>query len=280
MSENTAPDQLLGATARWTAAVRAKESARADGLFNDPWAVALAGAEGMAWIERRPADSAIPIVLRTRFFDDWLQHITTQNAIRQVVLMAAGLDTRAFRLRWPAQTRLFELDQPPVLQHKGQVLSSAGAQPACTRQAIEADLTAPWQEALIRAGFDPQQPSGWLLEGFLFYLPNERIVRLLDEVTGLAAPESWMGFDIINNAVLTSPLTKAWIEMQAQSGAPWIGALDDPEEFLGARGWQVTLTQAGQPDANYGRWVLPVIPTKMPNMPHNWFVIAQKARQQ
>src|SRR5512136_1063910 len=156
MLEKLTPDHLLGTTARWTAAVRANESARADRLFDDPWAAALAGQEGGEWIEHRSADSLIPMVLRTRFFDDWLQRITLQNAIRQVVLMAAGLDTRAFRLNWPEQTQLYELDQPPVLKHKEEVLRSADAQPACIRQTVEANLTAPWKEKLAQASFDPQ----------------------------------------------------------------------------------------------------------------------------
>ena len=277
MLEKVTPDHLLGSTAHWTASVRAKESAREDRLFDDPWAAALAGKEGEEWIEHRSADSVMPMVIRTRFFDEFLQRISQQDGIRQVVLMAAGLDTRAFRLNWPEQTRLFELDQPPVLKYKEQVLRSAGAQPACTRLAIKVNLTAPWKEAHIRSGFDPQRPSGWLLEGFLFYLPNESLTHLLDEVTSLAAPGSWMGFDIVNNAVLTSPWTRQWVEMQAQSGAPWIGTLDDPEGFLAARGWKATLSQAGAKDANYGRWPYPVIPVTMPDMPHNWFVFAQKA---
>jgi methyltransferase (TIGR00027 family) len=276
MLEKLTPDHLLGTTARWTAAVRAHESARENRLFNDPWATALAGQEGQEWIEHRSADSLIPMVLRTRFFDDWLQHITLQNAIRQVVLMAAGLDTRAFRLNWPEQTRLLELDQPRVLEYKEQILRSAGARPACERQTVGVDLTAAWKEALVNAGFHPQQPSGWLLEGFLFYLSNESLTRLLDEVTSLAAPGSWMGFDIINSTVLTSPWTRPWVEMQARSGAPWIGTLDNPVGFLAARGWKTTLTQAGAQDANYGRWPYPVIPATLPDMPHNWFVIAQK----
>ena len=269
-------DHLLASTARWTAAVRAQESAREDRLFNDPWAAALAGPEGAAWIEHRPPGSTVPIALRTRFFDDFVQRIAAQDGIRQIVLMAAGLDTRAFRLPWPERTRLFELDQFTVLKYKDQVLAAAGAQPACTRQVIEADLTSPWKEALLKVGFDPQKPSGWLLEGFLFYLTNEHITRLLDEITILAAPGSWLGFDIVNSTMLTSPLTQKWVEMQAQSGAPWTGTMDDPVGFLAERGWQATLTQAAAPDANHGRWTLPVIPTTMPNIPHNWFVTAEK----
>lgn len=276
MAEKVTSHQWLGSTARWTAAVRARESAGEDRLFDDPWAAALAGKEGAEWIEPRSADSVVPMVIRTRFFDDFLQRITLQSAIRQVVLMAAGLDTRAFRLNWPEGTRLFELDQSPVLKYKEQVLRSAGARPACQRQTIEADLTGPWKERLIKAGFDAQHPSGWLLEGFLFYLPNESVAHLLDEVSSLAAPGSWMGFDIINSPMLTSPLTRQWVEMQANSGAPWIGTMDDPEGFLAARGWKASLTQAGAQDANYGRWPYPIIPTTMSDMPHNWFVSARK----
>ncbi len=151
-----------------------------------------------------------------------------------------------------------------------------GAQPACERRIIGKDLTEPWKDDLMVGAFDPQEPSAWLMEGFLFYLPDETIIRLIEAVTNLAAPDSWLGFDIINAAVLSSPYTKSWIEMQTQWGAPWIGTMEDPESTLASRGWKATLTQAGQPDAHYGRWILPVIPTKMPDMPHNWLVTAQK----
>jgi hypothetical protein len=87
-----------------------------------------------------------------------------------------------------------------------------------------------------------------------------------------------MGFDIVNGATFTSPITKAWVEMQAQQGAPWVGFLDDPEAVLSALGWQAQLTQPGAEDANFGRWTLPVIPVKMANMPHNWYVTARKVR--
>jgi methyltransferase (TIGR00027 family) len=98
MAEKTTSNQSLGLTARWTAGVRARESARADHLFEDPWAEALFGKEGAAWLAQRPEDSTIPMVIRTRFFDDFLLETSRRHAIRQVVLMAAGLDTRAFRL--------------------------------------------------------------------------------------------------------------------------------------------------------------------------------------
>lgn len=107
MVDNIAPPDVLAGTARWTAAVRARESQREDRLLDDPWAVALAGEEGLAWLAQRPPDSVVSIVLRTRFFDDFLRRVAVEEGIRQVVLMAAGLDTRAFRLVWPEGTRLF-----------------------------------------------------------------------------------------------------------------------------------------------------------------------------
>lgn len=266
----------LGATAHWTAAARALENERPDRLFSDPWAQALAGDIGTAWMAGRPPESLLPIVLRTRYFDDRLLEAVQEHGLRQVVLAAAGLDTRAYRLVWPAGVRLFELDQAEVLLCKQLALAGAGAQPACERITAAADLAGSWRQALVEAGFNPAQPAAWLLEGFLFYLSSEQLVCVLEEVTALAAPGSWLGFDIINSAMLTSPLTQKWVEMQAAAGAPWKGALDDPVGFLSERGWAARLTQAGAPDANHGRWRLPVIPVEAPGFPHNWYVTAQR----
>jgi methyltransferase (TIGR00027 family) len=269
---------MIAATAHWTASARALENQHAEPLFSDPWAAALAGEQGAAWLAQRTPESLIPIIIRTRYFDDFLQRIVHQSGIRQVVLLAAGLDTRAFRLNWPEGTRLFEIDQAEVIDYKERILKSLGAQHTCDRRVIQADLNTPWQEAILAHGFNPGQTACWLIEGLLFYLSNEAIVQLIEAVTNLSAAGSWLGFDAINQAVLTSPFTKAWIEMQAQLGAPWIGSLDDPKGVLASLGWKASLTQAGQPDANFDRWVLPVIPTEMPTMPHNWFVTAKKER--
>jgi methyltransferase (TIGR00027 family) len=256
--------------------VRAAESAREDRLFEDPWAAALAGAEGRAWIKDRPATSTVVIALRTRYFDDFLRNVVDHEAIRQVVLVAAGLDTRAFRLAWPEGTQLYEIDQPAVLQHKDEVLRAAGAVAACTRHAVRQDLAGPWADGLRAAGFDPGRPSLWLAEGLLFYLADDDGARLLDEVTRLAAPGSRLGFDAINTETFRSPYTRPWVEMQAQLGAPWIGTMDDPVGALAARGWQATLSQAGAVEAHHGRWPFPTIPVTMPGLPHHWFVSARR----
>lgn len=267
---------MLEATARWTAAVRALETAREDALFNDPFAAALAGDTGRAWLAERTPESVLPIVLRTRYYDDWLTGVLAAGVIDQVVLPAAGLDTRPFRLAIPAGVRWFELDRPGVLEAKATVLEEAGAVARCERIAVAADLAGPWAEALVAAGFEPGRPAAWLLEGFLFYLHPEVITSVLGTVTRLADPGSMLGFDIVNAAVLTSPWTRPWVDMQAAAGAPWLGTMDDPVGALAGLGWTASLTQAGQPDASHGRWTLPVLPTLMPDMPHNWLVTATR----
>jgi methyltransferase (TIGR00027 family) len=276
-AEGHSTGSLLAATACWTASVRARENQRDDRLFSDPWAQSLSGEQGAAWIALRSEDSTLPIVLRTRFFDDFLLNIAAEQRIHQFVIMAAGLDTRAYRLSWPQGIQIYELDQPAVLDYKEKILDSLAAHPACVRHSVPADLTGSWQEALIRSGFNPDERSCWLLEGLLFYLPDITILKLIEAITILTPLGSWLAFDTINSAMLTSRWTKAWVEMQAEWGAPWIGCMDDPRNTLSSYGWTSTLTQAGQPDANFGRWSLPIVPTELPDFPHNWYVTACKS---
>ena len=272
-----APAAPLAATARWIAAARAGETRRPDRLLEDPWAAALAGPEGEDWLGARAGSPALAVmIIRARFFDDFLRRVTATGGVGQVVLLGAGLDTRGYRLSWPGRVQLFELDQPEVLDRKQHILDRAGAEPRCARRAVGVDLTGRWTTALLDAGFDPGASSCWLAEGFLFYLPGEEIARLLDELTGLARAGSWLGFDIANTATLTHPLTRPWIDMQARLGAPWLGTLDDPAAFLAEHGWQATLTQPGEPGADYGRSLFPVPAPALPGAPRHWFVTARR----
>lgn len=269
----TASENMLGTTSRWTAAARARETKRPDALVSDPLAERLAGESGMAWIASRPPESTLPILLRTRYFDDFLQRVAA-GGIRQIVLLACGLDTRAYRLQWPGDTVLYEVDQAAVVEYKEGTLRDV--QPACERRALAADLTQPWEAQLCEAGLDPDVPACFLLEGFLFYLAQPAMERILDQVAAFAAPGSAIGFDVVNSATFSNVYTKPWLDMQAAAGAPWLSSLDDPVDFMDTRGWDVSLTQAGQPGANYGRWSLPVLPVALPGAPHNWFVTGVK----
>jgi len=152
-------------TSRWTAAARARESERPYRLFDDPLASALAGPEGFAWLNRMEpvpgfGGPALYVVIHMRFFDDFLLYACRGAGVKQVVLLAAGMDARAFRLSLPPGTCLYELDRPEALITKEEILAQTGVSPACQRRLIGADLGHPsWAEALLRAGYEPQEPS-------------------------------------------------------------------------------------------------------------------------
>jgi methyltransferase (TIGR00027 family) len=264
----------VAATARWTAAARALERQRPDALLDDPWAAVLAGAEGMAWLERQAPGATVPMVVRARFFDDWLVGATAGGGLRQAVLLGAGLETRAWRLGWPDGMTVFEVDREGVLAAKTELLGAAGAVPACRRVPVAADLSQGWAAPLLGAGFEPTVPTAWLAEGLLFYLPDPVLRGVLAATTRLSALGSRLGFDIPNRAVLISPWTRPWVEMQAAAGAPWRGTMDDPVSELAALGWQAEVTQPGEGDTGHGRWLLPVPPAQAAELPHSWYVTA------
>ncbi|WP_376794801.1 class I SAM-dependent methyltransferase [Thermogemmatispora sp.] len=257
--DSSSRKQLLGLTAYLTAAARAYESQREDRLFDDPWAASLAGPEG---VERFASteDQGGSIIVRTRYFDEWLQQITYKEGLRQIVLPAAGLDTRPFRLNWPPATRFFELDQAPILSYKEAVLQALQAQPHCERILVSTDLAQPdWTSALLEAGFDPSTPSAWLIEGLLAYLPLEQSQQLLSAISQIAAENSWLAFNAVHSAMLSSPLTRPRIERLARAGSPWIGPIDDPVGLLEALGWETSFVSSAHKGYEYGRAVFPFI---------------------
>ena len=227
------------------------------------------------------ASTDFGVVIRTKFFDDFLLQAAREYHISQIVILASGMDTRAFRLMWPAHTRFFEIDQPEVLLHKRQVLSSVGASPNCWRRSIGADLLeGSWSGTLLRTGFDPHRASVWLIEGLLPYLPEVVVSHLFDKVTALSAPDSWLGFTAMNSDMLTSPITRLWVESLKEEGIPWLSAMDEPEVVLAKYGWNATVIQPGEEGANFGRWPYPVVPRSVPNFPRSWLVTAQKLSRQ
>nr|BBH94727.1 S-adenosyl-L-methionine-dependent methyltransferase [Thermogemmatispora argillosa] len=266
-----------------TAAVRAHESQRPDRLFDDPWAATLAGAEGERRF-RQLEDAGGSIIVRTRFFDEFLQHAIGTLGIRQLVMPACGLDTRAFRLAWPPDTQWFELDQPAVLDYKENILRAQQALPTCQRHIIPTDLTEDsWPSELLKAGYDPSLPAVWLVEGLLFYLPQEAIFQLFSHISSLSAPQSWLAFDAIHSAMTTSPLTRQRTERVSSLGVPWIGTLDDPTSFLASLGWQAFVTSTARKGYEYNRPVYPFIPsealTPETEKLYHWLVTAVRQSQ-
>ncbi|WP_156669729.1 class I SAM-dependent methyltransferase [Mycobacterium sp. E3339] len=195
----------VGSTAVMVAAARAVETERPDALIRDPYAKLLvtnAGA-GVLWehmldpevaakIEALDADSAAHLehmrsyqAVRTHFFDTYFKDAVAAG-IRQVVILASGLDSRAYRLEWPAGTTVYELDQPEVLAYKSTTLAENGVTPSAERREVAIDLRQDWPAALRAAGFDPTARTAWLAEGLLMYLPAEaqdRLFTLIGELS-------------------------------------------------------------------------------------------------
>ena len=133
---------------------------------------------------------------RTRFFDDFFQD-ATQAGIRQAVILASGLDARAYRLAWPADMTVFEIDQPEVIEFKTSTLAGLGAAPQTDLRTVAIDLRQDWPTALREAGLDKNRPTAWIAEGLFGYLPPAAQDALLENITALSAPGSRLACEAV-----------------------------------------------------------------------------------
>jgi methyltransferase (TIGR00027 family) len=272
----------VGLTSRWVAANRASETETPHRLFEDPFAAALAADEGFALLSASqktkpgaPADGPDPYLsIRTRFFDDALLRATNEADLRQVVLLAVGMDARAFRLPWSAGTTIYEVDRDEVFAHKEAVLHALGAQPRCSRKVVRADLEREWVGHLLQSGFDAEQPAAFLAEGLLVYLESGAVESLMEAVQRLARPGSWLGLDVVGSGLLVSPYLRPFLEMLEGLGCPWRFGTDEPEQLLGRHGWAPGVVLPGEPEADFGRWPYPVAPRNVPGLPRSYLVTA------
>ncbi|WP_329343939.1 SAM-dependent methyltransferase [Streptomyces sp. NBC_00663] len=249
----------MWATAVGVARVRALESEREDALFRDPLARAFAAAAGLWPSSPSPGDEAarrrrlavsFSIVIRTRFLDDLLWQAAA-SGVRQVVLLGAGMDSRAFRMEWPAGTRLFEVDTAAPLDFKASVLRQERAVARCERIPVAVDLREDWPGALAAAGHDPAAPTVWIAEGLLIYLPQDAVDLLLARVGARSAVGSWMGLTLGSRGV---------IERFGADAAPgsaaslWVSEMpDDPVAWLAGHGWEADSHTLRERAAAYGR---------------------------
>ena len=206
------PASSVGATATMVAASRALASQGPDPLIDDPFADPLVRAVGLTpfirlidgevSLDDDPAlngrTRAEQMTVRTRFFDDFFI-AATDAGIRQAVILASGLDTRAYRLGWPAGTVVYEVDQPQVIDFKTSTLADLGANPTAERRTVSIDLRYDWPAALRQHGFDVNQPTAWSAEGLLPYLPPEAQDRLFDNITALSAPGSQLATEHVSD---------------------------------------------------------------------------------
>ena len=259
----------VGATATMVAAARAMVT-RADGaLISDPYAEPLVRAVGVDVFTRLATGELEPSALnvdgdsnvgmdrmvdnmavRTKFFDDFFTDAAAAG-IRQAVILASGLDSRAYRLQWPSGTVVYEVDQPQVIEFKTRALADIGAEPSVDRRAVAIDLRFDWPAALKEAGFNPDQPTAWSAEGLLGYLPPDAQDRLLDTITALSAPGSHLATESAP-PINQKDVDEAMERMQSAAerwrehgyDLDWANLVylcdrNEPAEYLSEHGWQM-----------------------------------------
>lgn len=249
----------VGATATMVAAQRALASDA--GLIDDPYAAPLVRAVGIDVYVRLvngeiaaggnadfdPRRMAEGMACRTRFYDQFFTD-ATGSGIRQAVILASGLDARAYRLPWPGGTVVYEVDMPQVIEFKTLTLGDLRARPTAERRTVAVDLRDDWATALRAAGFDAGAPSAWSAEGLLVYLPDDAQDALFDHITGLSAPGSRLAFEFVpDTAVFADPRWRAHHERMSGLGFEidfndlvYHGERSHIVEHLGRRGWRTS----------------------------------------
>ncbi|MBN0043321.1 SAM-dependent methyltransferase [Streptomyces actuosus] len=271
----------LTETARWIACARAAESLRPDRLFEDPLAVTYlrrTDPDLYAGLRSQPGARFDVLAVRTRFFDDHLLHAVTEGAPRQVVVLAAGLDGRAFRLAWPAGVTLYEIDLPEAVEEKSAFLARHGpVADRCRRVPVPADLTADWPSALTAAGFRDDLPTVWLAEGVLYYLTEDQVDTVVAQLTERSAPGSVLCLEQVNTDLYRAPWMREWLRSLRDEGRPWLSGVADPETWLAGHGWRAVVREPCDLPEAAGRRVPRTPPRDVPGAARTWLITADLA---
>ncbi|WP_343603273.1 class I SAM-dependent methyltransferase [Mycobacterium sp.] len=261
----------VGATATMVAAQRALAAAAS--LIDDPFAAPLVRAVDYG-VYTRLVNGEIPVeeghqfdpdrmargmAVRTRFYDRFFLDAGA-GGVRQAVILAAGLDARAYRLPWPTGTVVYEVDMPEVIEFKTSTLGKLGAQPTAERRTVAVDLREDWPAALRAAGFDPDAPSAWSAEGLVVYLPPQAQDALFDNVTALSGPGSRLACEFVPDTTIFAD--ERWrTHHQQMSELGFDIDFNDLVyhfershiiEYLSGRGWQVSHRTVAQLHADNG----------------------------
>jgi methyltransferase (TIGR00027 family) len=187
------------------------------------------------------------------------------------------MDTRAYRLEWAHPVQVYEIDRPAVLAVKEAALARYSPARNVTRKAVGTDLlTDDWRAALAAAGFERSRRAVWLLEGLLYYIPEENTRRLLVELQELCPSGSPIAFDVVNQVALTAPSTRKLLQLFTDWGSPWLFGSDEPEELMASYGFRATAVQPGEPGAHYGRWKDSVMPRDVPDIARVFYVTGER----
>lgn len=258
----------VGITALGAAAARAIESRRPDALVDDPYAAAfIHAADPPTPVPTTPAEAdadprfpwhrmATYTGVRSRFFDEFFR-TAGEAGVRQSVIVAAGLDTRAFRLEWPPGATVYEVDAPLVLEFKDRVLRERDARPRCERRTVPSDLRGNWTTGLRQAGFDPSSPTAWLAEGLLPYLPDDVKDSLLTSIHELSASGSRVALEHspdISTMGREPEIREAATRVDFDLVGLWPSEQrHDPAAWLAGNGWTVTIASVASVGSGYGR---------------------------
>jgi methyltransferase (TIGR00027 family) len=267
----------VGATATMVAAARALATEDTDPIINDPYAAPLVRAVGIEFFTRvvdgriDPDDAGAngttelqtetdSLAVRTRFFDEFFLEAAAAG-IGQAVILASGLDARAYRLQWPPGSIVYEVDQPQVIAFKTETMASLGAEPTAQRRTVSVDLRDDWPAALRESGFDVTAPSAWSAEGLLMYLPPEAQDRLFDHITALSAPGSRIATEYhpdsgASMAERGQAMSDRWANLGCDvdlSGLFYEGERSNVADYLTERGWDVRARNRRELFGEYGR---------------------------
>jgi methyltransferase (TIGR00027 family) len=216
--------------------------------------------------------------VQTRFFDDFFAAAGAAG-IRQAVIVAAGLDSRAYRLEWPPGTTVYEIDLPKVLEFKARVLGEHGAEPRARRIEVAADLRTDWSRSLEAAGFDVESPIAWSVEGVLPYLTDEAQNALFTRISGLSAPGSRIAVGALGSRLdhdqleaLEATHPGVNISGNVDFSALTYERKTDPAECLAAHGWAVEpVRNTLDLQASYGM-TPPDVDVKIDNFMHSQYI--------
>ena len=260
----------VGVTALGAAGMRAMEGHHPSPLVRDPYAAAFVAAAAPQLPGRIPVtpeeaagDPDFPwlgvanyVAVRSRFFDEFFA-AAARAGLWQAVILAAGLDTRAFRLRWTPGATVYEVDAPMVLKFKDSVLADQGAVARCDRRTVMADLRADWPTALREAGFNPAEPTAWLAEGLFPYLGDSVMSSVLGHVHRLSAPGSRITADHMPGG--TSAIGGSLGRGVAERGGEELLAIwstdqqHDPASWLLGHGWTSGVSRVASVAGAYKR---------------------------
>jgi methyltransferase (TIGR00027 family) len=242
------PIQNVSDTARWVAVYRAMETARPDAIFRDPYADRLAGERGRQIVDemKRGRQMAWAMIVRTAVIDEMILERVNNHGVDTVINLAAGLDTRAWRLKLPPALQWFDIDLPAMIEYKTSVMR--GETPACRYEAIAADLTSDVErDEMLRRVAGVARTALVVTEGLLIYLTEAQVTSLARALHRQPSIRWWISD--MANPMLLQIMTRMWGKKVEAARAPFRFAPADSAAFFAPLGWREIEFRSGMEEA-------------------------------